>query len=156
MSARPILKILCANGVNLDLLGRREPSIYGSESLAVIESRLREDIALWQKSFTRPIDLKCIQTNDESEYLHALSEQGVDGILLNPGAWTHTSLALADRLRGLGTPYVEVHLSNLSARAQSEPIRATSLCAPYALGVIYGLGVESYRAGLFALVAKLS
>ncbi len=146
-------KILVASGVNLDLLGRREPGIYGRETLAEIETMLGEaapDLA--RLAGLGKVALEFYQTNDEEAYLAKLDE-GFAGAVLNPGAWTHTSLALADRLKALALPYVEVHLSNLAGR---EDFRKTSYAAPGALGVVHGFGAESYRLGLFGLLIRLA
>ena len=141
-------RILVANGVNLDLLGTREPETYGRASLEDLqrglESRAKDLGSFVGLDFT----LSFFQTNDEAELLQKISEAW-DGILINPGAWTHTSLALADRFLGWGVPYVEVHISNISAR---EEIRKKSLTAGAARGVCYGMGLLSYETGLFALV----
>lgn len=141
-----------ANGVNLDLLGTRETAIYGSLTLREIEACLRADLESLQEKRKFKYRLEFFQTNDEAEFL-AFVSRPFAGLIMNPGAWTHTSLALADRLRATGTPFIETHLSNISAR---EPFRHHSYCAPHAAGVIYGLGLESYRAALYALLQKLS
>jgi 3-dehydroquinate dehydratase II len=147
------LRILVANGVNLDLLGRREPEIYGSETLTDIN----EAISWCAPEFARMlaisgVELEFFQSNDEGSFLNKL-DGSWDGILINPGAWSHTSLALGDRLAGLEIPYVEVHLSNLAKR---ESFRQHSYAAPHAKGVVFGFGLDSYRAGLWGLLAYLS
>jgi len=144
--------ILIAHGVNLDLLGRREPDVYGSSTMADIEKRLREEALRLATGSILEVRLTFFQTNDEAAYLNELSK-GWDGAIINPGSWTHTSLALADRLVGLRLPFVEVHLSNLSRR---EDFRQRSYSAPHALGVIHGFGVESYTLGLQALIRTLT
>ena len=145
-------RILVAQGVNLDLLGKREPEIYGAATLDDIETQLRADApALARLAGVPGCELSFFQSNSEGEFLDHLS-QGFDGILINPGAWTHTSLALADRLKGLSVPYVEVHLSNIAAR---EPMRHISLTAPTAQGCVSGLGIGSYRMGLLGLLLAL-
>lgn len=138
------LRILVANGVNLDLLGQREPGVYGKGTLADLEAHVR---ALAPEG----VALTFFQTNDEALFLAKISD-GWDGAVINPGAWTHTSLALADRLKGLALPFVEVHLSNTMAR---EEFRHRSYSAPHAAGIVIGLGFDSYVAGLTGLVAKL-
>ncbi len=138
-------KILVASGVNLDLLGTREPSIYGHQTLKDIEDLVRQE-------FSNKCDLSFFQTNSESEYLQILNN-GWDGAVLNPGAWTHSSLALADRIAGLSLPCVEVHLSNL---AQREEFRHRSYLAPVAVGSIAGFGGYSYVLGVHALLHKLT
>ena len=146
------IRILVANGVNLDLLGRRETSIYGSLSLNEVEDRLIEaSVGIAKDAGIADVSLEFFQTNREYELLEKLSND-YDGILINAGAWTHTSLALADRLRGLEIPYVEVHLSNISNR---EDFRKHSYLAASAAGVVYGLGPDSYLSGLAGLLRFL-
>ncbi len=147
------IRILVAHGVNLDLLGRREPAVYGSETLRDIEAMLRQDIGVWTSILgLSGIDVSFFQSNDEGDFLNHLTAD-YDGILINPGAWTHTSLPLADRLKGLGVPYVEVHLSNVYAR---EPFRHHSYTAPGASGGVYGFGARSYRVGLWGLLLAIT
>jgi 3-dehydroquinate dehydratase-2 len=147
------LRILIAHGVNLDLLGKREPHIYGSDGLAEIEALVRRySPVLAQLSGLPDPSLHFYQSNHEGAFLDKLSE-GWDGALINAGAWTHTSLALADRLVGLGLPFVEVHLSNLARR---EEFRHHSYAAPHAKGVCYGLGLGSYVSGLSGLYFQLA
>ena len=149
MSANKTWHILVANGPNLDLLGSREPDIYGFDSLAAIEQLLRSELKRLAKLFHLPEPtLTFMQSNHEGVFLDALS-QTWDGALINAGAWTHTSLALADRLAALGRPFIEVHLSNLTKR---EPIRHQSYLAPLASGVVFGLGKHSYTTGLYGLM----
>ncbi len=146
-------RVLVASGVNLDLLGRREPGIYGKETLADIQEMLEGSAAGLAGLAGLPgVDLEFFQTNDEEAYLKKLDE-GFDGAVLNPGAWTHTSLALADRLKALALPYVEVHLSNLAAR---EDFRKHSYAAPGSVGVVHGFGGDSYRLGLHGLLIRLA
>lgn len=150
---RRALQILIANGVNLDLLGQREPHIYGSQSLGDLERLLRAEV----KNYAAALQMECpqlifFQSNAEHVFLEELTKKW-DGALINPGAWTHTSLALADRLGGLKLPFVEVHISNIYAR---EPIRQTSLTAPKAIGVVTGFGLQSYELGLRALLSHLN
>ncbi len=144
--------ILIANGVNLDLLGKREPAIYGTKGLADLENyMIQHKDGLARITDRAGVDLSFFQSNDEAAFFDQLA-QPFDGAVINPGAWTHTSLALADRLAGLALPFVEVHLSSL---AQREKIRQTSLTAAHALGVVYGLGFDSYLAGLLGLLCRL-
>jgi 3-dehydroquinate dehydratase-2 len=146
-------KILIANGVNLDLLGKRQPEIYGSRSLSQYEEDLASyALGLIEAKLYPDFDLEFFQTNDEAELLAKLSEEW-DGCVLNPGAWTHTSLALADRLKALELRFVEVHISNTFAR---EAIRHNSLSAVHAAGVIVGAGAAAYRVGLVAILEALS
>lgn len=144
--------ILIANGVNLDLLGTREPSIYGKEGLDDIRElllRFSQDLA--QKVGFAGCQLKFFQTNNEAEFLGEISKAW-DGALLNLGAWTHTSLAIADRLAALELNFVEVHISNL---AQREDFRHHSYSAKHANGVVYGMGIDSYLAGLTGLLRSI-
>lgn len=143
-------QILIAHGVNLDLLGRREPHIYGTLSLADIEAQIRQasPVLAAMVGIDAPY-LTCFQSNDEAIFLQKLSESW-DGAIVNAGAWTHTSLALGDRLAGLELPFVEVHLSNLAKR---EAFRHHSYSAPSAIGVCYGFGAASYLSGLLGLYA---
>lgn len=141
--------ILVANGPNLDLLGTREPGIYGTLTLADIESLLRQEAKKMAMMLAQPEpSLVFLQSNHEGVFLDELTKPW-DGALINAGAWTHTSLALADRLAALNRPFIEVHLSNLKKR---EAFRQHSYLAPLARGVIFGLGPQSYTAGLYALL----
>ena len=145
--------VLVANGVNLDLLGRREPNLYGRVTLQDLERDLstkKDQIA--QLSGFKSCELSFFQSNMEGEFLHKLSAQNWDGVILNPGAWTHTSLALADRLSGLQLKFVEVHLTNLYCR---ETFRQKSYSAPSALGVMMGVGPGVYHAALLGLLKAL-
>ena len=145
-------EILIANGVNLDLLGQREENHYGSQSLADLEAYLLTKTKQLSKFLKNPqINLSFFQSNDESLFLGEISKPW-DGAIINPGAWTHTSLALSDRLAALKIPFVEVHLSKL---AQREEYRQRSYCAQHALGTIAGLGFDSYLAGIVALTQYL-
>ncbi len=146
------MRILVANGVNMDLLGTREPGIYGTRTLEDINHEIESSWRRLAASGDFPdIDLHFFQSNHEGIFLEALDAEW-DGILINPGAWTHTSLALADRIRALDVPCVEVHLSNIFAR---EPERHVSMCAPAVTGVIAGFGPAGYVAGLLALLSAL-
>ena len=147
------LNILIAHGVNLDLLGRREPTIYGKHSLADIESKLRQISPALETAFTLPaVELTFFQSNHEGVFLEEISKPW-DAAIINAGAWTHTSLALADRLVAVSLPFVEVHISNLSNR---EEFRQHSYAARYALGVCHGFGIDSYTAALSGLYAVLA
>ncbi|MGM1045982.1 MAG: type II 3-dehydroquinate dehydratase [Bacillota bacterium] len=136
------------NGPNLNLLGVREPGIYGSQGLQSIEDRLRKqaDIA--------GIELTFFQSNHEGAIIDRIHEamRQADGILLNPGALTHYSYAVRDAISSVKVPTVEVHLSNIHAR---ESFRHTSVIAPVCVGQISGFGAASYELGLIALMDVL-
>jgi 3-dehydroquinate dehydratase-2 len=142
-------RILVLHGPNLNLLGRREPETYGSVSLEEINSALQEAASDLDS------DLRVLQSNHEGELVDALHDamMSADGVVLNAGAYTHTSLALRDAISAVKLPVVEVHLSNIHAR---EPFRHTSLIAPVCLGQISGFGWRSYLLGFRALVDHLS
>lgn len=138
-------KILIINGPNLNLLGTREPEIYGRVSM---------DDYLKALSVDYPgVEIDYFQSNHEGDLIDRLHEAGFDnelaGIILNAGAYTHTSLALADAIRAIERPVVEVHISNTAAR---EDIRSRSLIAPACRGTIAGFGMDSYRLGIEALL----
>lgn len=136
-------KILILNGPNLNMLGIREPSVYGQATLSDILEGLR------RRFDTRAL-LTDYQSNHEGDLIDAIQAFDGDGIVLNAGAYTHTSLALADAIAAVSTPVVEVHISNTAAR---EEIRRRSLIAPVCLGSIVGFGADSYRLGVEALLA---
>lgn len=136
-------KILILNGPNLNMLGTREPSVYGLATLADILGGLR-------RRFDGRALLTDYQSNHEGDLIDAIQDFDGDGIVLNAGAYTHTSLALADAIAAVSTPVVEVHISNTAAR---EEIRRRSLIAPVCLGSIAGFGADSYRLGVEALLA---
>jgi 3-dehydroquinate dehydratase-2 len=132
-------KIAILNGPNLDRLGKREPEIYGSTTLADLEKQLRTE-------FASTAQLEFFQSNHEGgliDRIAALADAKADGIVINPGAFTHTSVALRDALLGAHLPAVEVHISNIYKR---EEFRHKSLTAPACLAVISGLGLEGYFA----------
>jgi len=132
------------NGPNLNLLGKREPDIYGTETLAEIETRLGEHAKAGGATLT------CFQSNSEGALLDFIQSLAFcDGIIINAGAYTHTSVALRDCLVGVGIPFIEVHLSNVYAR---EPFRHKSLLADVAAGIICGFGSRSYDLALDALL----
>ena len=137
-------KILILHGPNLNLLGSREPSIYGADTLAQINERLATQAQLGGHELT------CFQSNAEHELIDRVQGSGPDGtalIVLNAGAFTHTSLALRDALAAVAVPFIEVHLSNVHAR---EAFRHHSYLSALALGVIGGFGADSYRLALDA------
>ncbi len=143
------MNILVLHGPNLNLLGLREPAVYGRITLAEIDARLS---ALAQP---RGATLRIVQSNHEGvliDEIHAAREQAA-GILINPGGYTHTSIALRDAISAVGLPTVEVHLSNIYAR---EPFRHHSYISPVCAGTIAGFGWRSYLLGLSALLDLLS
>lgn len=142
------LNLLVIHGPNLNLLGTREPAVYGSTRLVEIDA----DLAALGKELG--CEIESCQSNHEGvliDRIHA-AQGAVDGILINPGGFTHTSVALRDALSSVDLPVVEVHLSNVFAR---EPFRHHSFISGVALGVISGFGPSSYRLGLEALVDHL-
>ncbi len=144
-------QILIMNGPNLRALGKREPHIYGTEGLDAIPAYVQELL----QARAKEVQLHFFQSNHEGELIDRLEkarEEGIDGIVLNAGAFTHTSLALADCLAWIGIPCVEVHVSNVHARKES--IRHTSLLAPHVIGIISGFGLKSYALGVQALLSS--
>lgn len=141
-------RVAVLHGPSLNLLGRREPAIYGTATLADIDARL---VAL---GTTLGLEVECAQHNAEGalvDTIHGWLDR-VDGAIVNAGAYTHTSLAIADALAAVAVPYVEVHLSNVYAR---EPERRRSALAAGAIGVICGFRGESYELALRALASRL-
>jgi 3-dehydroquinate dehydratase-2 len=143
------VRVAVLNGPNLNLLGEREPEIYGAVTLAQIEASVRER--------ARALGVECVfsQTNHEGELVDAIQKLkgSADGAIVNAAAFTHTSLAVRDALLAVRVPFVEVHLSNIFAR---EPERRRSVLADVAVGVVAGFGADSYRLGLEGLVAHLA
>jgi 3-dehydroquinate dehydratase-2 len=134
--------VLVLNGPNLNLLGSREPEVYGTDTLADIEARLNA------QAQAANCQLSCFQSNAEHELvdrLHLAKQENVDFIVFNPGAFTHTSIALRDALLGVEIPFIEVHLSNVHAR---EEFRQQSFLSDVAQGVITGLGARGYEYAL--------
>lgn len=147
LARRALEVVVVIHGPNLGLLGTREPEIYGHETLAEIDAHLVEV----GREFG--VDVECAQSNHEGvilDWLHAAGARpDVLGIVINPAAYSHTSLAIADAIRAIPKPCVEVHLTNIAAR---EEIRQRSLVAPACIGTIAGFGKASYALGIRALV----
>ncbi len=143
------MRIAIIHGANLRLLGQREPDVYGADTLDDINDRLR---ALGGEL---GVEIETFQSNSEGAILDYLEEVAprIDGLVINPGAFTHTSIALRDGLVGIDRSFVEVHLSNPAAR---EPFRHRSYLAPVACGVVAGFRAESYLLAFRGLVAHLS
>ena len=142
-------KILVMHGPNLNLLGIREPEIYGSLTLAQLDERLVKFGA------SIGAEISTMQSNLEGELINALHDamNWFEGVVINPGAYTHTSVAIRDAIAGIGLPVIEVHLSNVYAR---EEFRHKSLLAPVCIGKITGFGWRSYTLGIHALINHLT
>ena len=142
------MRILLINGPNLNLLGQRQPEIYGSTTLQQIEERVRK------RAEEMGVEISAFQSNDEGGIIDFLQKESpaADGALINPGALTHYSLALRDALEATRLPFVEVHISNIYAR---EEFRHHSVLADIAVGQVSGLGWRGYLAALDSLVAIL-
>jgi 3-dehydroquinate dehydratase-2 len=141
--------LLVINGPNLNLLGTREPEHYGLDTLEKINQRLE------QQASAQGVSLECVQSNAEVElieHVHRAGKEGVRFILINPAAFTHTSVALRDALSGVGIPFIEIHLSNVHAR---EAFREHSYFSDIAVGVISGLGALGYELALQAALQHL-
>ena len=138
-------QILVLNGPNLNLLGRREPAIYGAATLADVEAEMR---ALGEKL---SVSVTCRQSNHEGELVTWIQEAGLSGVdvILNAGAYTHTSVALRDAIKGSGARVIEVHISNVHAR---EEFRHHSYISPVVAGIIVGFGIAGYRLAFQALL----
>jgi 3-dehydroquinate dehydratase-2 len=126
------MRLLIVNGPNLNLIGQREEEIYGNRSFEQYFKTLQSE---------NEGNLEYVQSNVEGELINFLQSSNHDGIILNAGGYTHTSVALRDCVKAIGVPVVEVHISNITAR---EEFRHTSLISPVAIGCIFGLGLESY------------
>ena len=142
------MDLLIINGPNLNLVGRREPTIYGSQTLEDIQEQLLTD------AIELDARLKFFQSNSEGEMIDCIqkSASSIDGILINAGAYTHTSIALRDALLGVAIPYVEVHLSNIYSR---EEFRHKSFLSDKAMGLVSGFGANSYQLALQGIVSYL-
>ncbi len=141
--------LLLINGPNLNLLGRREPEIYGAATLAEIEARICAHGA------TVGLETTCFHSNAEAalvERVHEAGTAGTDFIVINPGAYTHTSIALRDAFLGVAIPFIEIHISNVFAR---EAFRHRSYLSDIAVGVICGLGVQGYELAVSAAATHL-
>ncbi|MGL4448897.1 type II 3-dehydroquinate dehydratase [Shewanella sp.] len=140
-------KILLLNGPNLNLLGRREPNLYGQQTLADIVATLNT------QAVAAGVQLEHLQTNAESALIDAIHASDAQLIIINPAAFTHTSIALRDALLGVDIPFIEVHLSNVHAR---EPFRHHSYLSDKAIGVICGFGAQGYEFALAAAIKRLT
>ena len=143
------MRIAVIHGPNLDLLGQREPEVYGRTSLGELNARIRSEAE------SLGVEVETYQSNSEGsliDFIHDASGR-VGGFVVNAGGYTHTSVALLDALLGVGIPYVEVHLSNLAAR---EPFRQHSLLTSRSRGLVMGFGIESYTLAVRGLVASLA
>lgn len=141
--------ILVLNGPNLNLLGTREPDVYGHTTLADIENTLQ------QQANADNVELDFFQSNSESElieHIHKAGQKTVDFIIINPAAFTHTSVAIRDAILGVNIPFIEVHISNVHAR---EAFRAHSYFSDKAVGVICGLGIQGYEFALSSAVKQI-
>jgi 3-dehydroquinate dehydratase-2 len=143
------MSLLVLNGPNLNLLGTREPEVYGRTTLPMIEAELQQIAA------DAGVALQCFQSNHEGALIDRIQAARSDGtrfILINPGGLTHTSVALRDALAGVALPFIEVHISNVHAR---EAFRRHSYLSEIAVGVICGLGVDGYRLALHHALGRL-
>lgn len=142
------MKLLVINGPNLNRLGLREPAIYGSKTLTDLE----KDLLIFGE--TERIEITCFQSNHEGDLIDAIHEADAqyEGIVLNPGAFTHYSYAIRDAIASVSVPVIEVHISNVHAR---EEFRHTSVTAPVTIGQIIGLGFKGYELAMLALKERL-
>jgi 3-dehydroquinate dehydratase-2 len=132
------MKIAIINGPNLNLIGTRETDVYGNESLETYLSNLSKEVSTHYQ-------LVCFQSNVEGELIDYLQNTDANGIIINAGGYTHTSVAIRDCITAIRTPVVEVHISNIAGR---EDFRHTSLLSPVCVGCIFGFGLNSYRIAL--------
>ncbi len=145
------MRILLINGPNLNLLGRREPSVYGNQIL----SEINDDLIRYGKA--KEIEITARQSNHEGEIIDwiqqaVIGDETFDGLIINPGAHTHYSIAIRDAISGVAIPAVEVHLSDIHTR---EPFRSVSVIAPVCLGQIAGLGAKGYQQAIDQLITHL-
>lgn len=143
------MKILVVNGPNLNLLGTREPEVYGTLTL----EKINEELLKYAKELG--VDIEFFQSNVEGEIVNAIqvARQNCAGIVINPAAYTHTSVAIRDAISAVALPAVEIHISNVYAR---EEFRKHSLIAPVCVGQIAGFGLDSYKLAMLALVKFLN
>ena len=134
------MKLLIVNGPNLNLLGSRQPQIYGNVRFEDYFEELKSKF---------DVDLSCFQSNVEGEIINQLQQESFDGIILNAGGYTHTSVAIRDCIAAIETPVVEVHISNIAGR---ESFRHESLISPVCVGCIFGFGLKSYELALKSFV----
>ena len=142
------MNILVLNGPNLNLLGTREPEVYGTDTLKDIEENLKS------VSKNHKVNIRFYQSNSENELineLHTAKQENVDAIIINPGAFTHTSIALRDAFLGVGIPFIEVHISNIYRR---EEFRKKSFLSDISEGLITGLGVSGYEFALLSIIKR--
>ena len=142
------MNILVLNGPNLNLLGTREPEVYGTDSLKDIEENLKSI------SKNHNVNIRFYQSNSENELineLHTAKQENVDAIIINPGAFTHTSIALRDAFLGVEIPFIEVHISNIYRR---EEFRKKSFLSDISEGLITGLGVNGYEFALLSIIKR--
>lgn len=138
MSAK---RILILNGPNLNLLGKRDPEVYGDKSF--------EDYFVELQSGFQQVELNYFQSNLEGELINKIQTSEVDGIILNAGGYTHTSVAIRDAISAVDTPVVEVHISNIAAR---ESFRHESMLSPVCAGCVFGFGIKGYEIAIEALI----
>ena len=144
------MKLLLINGPNLNLLGTREPATYGRATLADVERLARDEAA------RLGAELAAFQSNHEGaivERIHAARDEGVAGLVINAGAFTHTSIAIRDALAGTALPFVEIHISNVHAR---ERFRHRSHLSDLAAGIVVGFGIDGYRLAVQGLLTRLA
>ena len=143
------MKILVINGPNINMLGTREPEIYGSTTMEDINKELVE----YSKTIDENIEFEFFQSNHEGDIVDKIQNaKDFNGLIINPAAYTHTSVAISDAIKGVGIKAVEVHLSNPHAR---EEFRRTSFVSPVSVGIVAGFGKESYKLALCGLYNKL-